>query len=157
MDHVAHQETERERAEWLRLFAANIEANNWACVVPITAQVLTRLQALVPHRPDLHAELELEFNIPLLEQMQRNNALVPADVAHYVSSMYDWVERFGAPVDDADTAHASAGLRARLAEGLATAVPAAVLDVHDRIDRIIRLTGGAIRVDGTGRPQENVA
>jgi hypothetical protein len=130
------------RATVLRAFRERVrgavEAAENEYLVQLVTELRDRLCGLVPSRRDLHAEMNGAVNVALLTQMAEHDALRPReDFQQVFEAMFDWLQRLGAPADDAGVREQLAKTRASAAGGeFAAAVADAVLALHAGIDRI---------------------
>ncbi len=140
MDDCARAELERQRLEWRVRLAERLRAGDWDCAIRAVEQVVGRLKQLAGR----DADIDRAFNIALLWQQHRHQALDISDVTVTLDRMYDWASRLGAPADERP-APAYDGRPAY------EVVPERVLDVHCLIDLAVLRCHAA-----TGRPTDQL-
>lgn len=90
------------KAYWDK-FQDSIKNKQWEQLIGFVEEIKTMFKELVPHRLDLHNEMDNQFDIEILKQRLENNVLNQNDIFIMMEYIVNWIRQFQAPVDDKDT------------------------------------------------------
>jgi hypothetical protein len=90
------------RAYWDK-FQQNVKEKKWEQLIGFVDEIKQMLKNLVPHRNDLHIEMDNQIDSQILKQRLENNAISQEDIFKLMEYIVDWIRQFQAPADDQDT------------------------------------------------------
>lgn len=90
------------KAYWDK-FQESIRLHQWSQLVGFVNEIKQMLKKLVPHRNDLHEEIDQQIDSQILKQRLENNAMNQEDIFKLMEFILNWIRQFQAPIDDQDT------------------------------------------------------
>lgn len=84
-------------------FQQSIKNKQWDQLIGFVNEIKTILKNLVPHRIDLHQEMDIYLDIEILKQSLENDMMSQTDIFKMMDYIINWIRQFQAPIDDKDT------------------------------------------------------
>ncbi len=90
------------KAYWDK-FQQSVKDKQWEQLVGFIDEIKDILKNLVPHRLDLHTNMDNNLDSQILKQRLENNMMNETDIFAIMEYIINWIRQFQAPNDDTDT------------------------------------------------------
>lgn len=90
------------KAYWDR-FQESVKEKQWDQLIGFLGEIKQLLKDLVPHRTDLHTDMDDKLDPEIIKQKLEHNVIRDEDIFNMMKYIVDWIRQFQAPEDDQDT------------------------------------------------------